>query len=285
MTYVNLFVLFVSNTPRQLELETAQKLQIQPSSSGGTTLQQQNSDDDDNDKPLRWVARRTRSSRNSSAQSVLAYPGAEPQNGDSSSDESLPYITFDTCDWWIQRPQIHFSRDVPHQIQDRFNHMDEFYRKSDTARKIFEAEIVKNTQDEEPEAPLIQVFNEFDDETTPPWEFHYSNKIFLGEGVPPPDYSKLKGCGCRGRCDPNNKGCLCVQRHQKYFERGDIAEGGFVYDNEGRLKHQGYPAFECNILCACNDSCPNRVSLCRESGFYQTNPGASRLSRTVANIL
>jgi hypothetical protein len=247
-------------TKKQLEVDHPEDLGIQTPSSVGSSAPQLVSDDDDDDEPRRWISRRPRSSRNSSAQSQLTLTEPDPADGDS-SEESLPYITWATCDWWIERPSIYFSRDIPHQIQDRMNHMDEFYRNSDLARTIFQAEIVRNTKEEEPNAPEIRLYNNIDDEATPPWEFHYSNKLYLGEGVPPPDYNKLKGCGCRGRCDPSNKNCLCVQRHQKYFERGNITEGGFVYDKNGHIKHQGYPIFECNVLCGCNDYCPNRVSL------------------------
>lgn len=157
-------------------------------------------------------------------------------------------------------PPIRLTKDIPHLIQDRINQMEAIYRNSDMARVVLEASIVKNTAKDEPNAPRIQVINNIDDEAAPPWEFHYSNGIFLGEGVPLPDYSKLRGCGCRGRCDPKSKTCLCVQRQKKHYP---TPEGGFFYDKSGRLKDcaEGYPIFECNALCECTDECTNKVSL------------------------
>jgi len=38
---------------------------------------------------------------------------------------------------------VHFTKDIPHLIQDRLNQMDAFYRTSDMARVVFEAAIVE----------------------------------------------------------------------------------------------------------------------------------------------
>lgn len=66
-----------------------------------------------------------------------------------------------------------------------------------------------------------------------------------------PSAVTLPGCSCRARsCLPDS--CPCLRFGQ-------------TYDSEGRLNQQqedgGYsrPVFECNALCACSDSCQNRV--------------------------
>lgn len=163
------------------------------------------------------------------------------------------------CDFSDDLPPILLSKDIPHLIQDRINQMDPVYRQSDMARVVLESLIVKNTAKDEPSAPRIQVINNIDEEAAPPWEFNYSNSIYFGEGVSLPDYSKLQGCGCRGRCDPRSTTCLCVQRQKKQHP---AEVGGFLYDKDGRLVDmaEGYPIFECNALCGCTDDCTNKVS-------------------------
>jgi [histone H3]-lysine9 N-trimethyltransferase SUV39H len=153
-------------------------------------------------------------------------------------------------------PTIRYTKNIPHLLHDRLNQMDEFYRKSGMARAVLEATIVENTAEDEPKAPRIQVINDVDEESTPPWEFYYSNQVWLGEGISPPDYEGLRGCGCRGRCDPRSQTCLCVQRQHEFYEGTE----GFIYDDKGRLRDHYYPIFECNDACDCTEDCPNRVS-------------------------
>jgi len=129
------------------------------------------------------------------------------------------------------------------------------YRATDQARIIFEAAIRESTAADEPGAPPIRIYNDIDDEVTPPWEFHYTNLMWHGDGVPGPDMKALQGCECEGRCDPKSKTCLCVQRQSKHLERT-----GFVYNDRGRLiEPLQYPIFECNDFCGCGEGCPNRV--------------------------
>ncbi|THH16578.1 hypothetical protein EW146_g4087 [Bondarzewia mesenterica] len=155
-------------------------------------------------------------------------------------------------------PPLYMAKDIPHTLQDRMNSLDEIYRKTDMALSVFEAVIFENTSEDEPDAPRIKVINEFDDEITPPWEFHYSNQLWHDEDVPPPDITNLRGCGCVGHCDPRSETCSCLQQQQEYLsEHG--GPSGFIYDDRGRLKFNGFPIFECNDLCGCLEDCKNRV--------------------------
>jgi len=156
-------------------------------------------------------------------------------------------------------PKIFYSRDIPHAIQDLMNTVDASYRRSIVAKEMFEAVIYENTYEDEPNAPRISIVNDVDGdlEVTPAWEFHYSNRIWYGDGAPPPDFSNLRGCECEGHCDPKSRTCSCLKRQQEYSGHNS----GFIYDDKGRLKRQqkGFPIFECNDLCGCLDSCRNRV--------------------------
>ncbi|XP_077060097.1 histone-lysine N-methyltransferase SETMAR [Siphateles boraxobius] len=82
--------------------------------------------------------------------------------------------------------------------------------------------------------------------------FQYVPENVQGPGCDlDPSAVTLPGCSCRTRsCLPDT--CPCLRFGQ-------------TYDSEGRLNQQqedaGYsrPVFECNALCACGDSCQNRV--------------------------
>jgi histone-lysine N-methyltransferase SUV39H len=149
-------------------------------------------------------------------------------------------------------------------LQDYFNALPAMYRKTDEARLIFEAAIRESTANDEPDAPPIEIHNKLDDEVTPPWEFHYSNKMWHGEGVPGPDLKSLSGCDCEGRCDPKSKTCLCVKKQAKYLDKR-----GFVYNDKGRLINPvHYPIFECNDFCGCGEECQNRVRVFVQSGWH-----------------
>ncbi|KAF8625331.1 hypothetical protein AX17_006873 [Amanita inopinata Kibby_2008] len=153
-------------------------------------------------------------------------------------------------------PKYHLARDLPHSLQDHINHMSEWTRLLPDMRTVFIAAIQENTAMDEPDAPPITVDNAIDDEPAPPWEFHYSNHMWHGGGVPPPDFENLVSCDCVGRCDPRSKTCACVRRQREALGDENM---DFLYDNRGRLKEAGYPIFECNDLCGCDDDCRNRV--------------------------
>lgn len=164
-------------------------------------------------------------------------------------------------------PKYRLAKDLPHSLQDYMNTLPNRFRNSDVAREIFEAHI-QHAMNNEPDAPSIEIFdNAIGDEVTPPWEFHYTNEMWYGERVPPPNVKGLESCGCVGRCDPKSGKCACAKRQlrwvQPYIE-GEIIPptwpgSPFAYDHKGLLQRLECPIFECNRFCACDEDCPNRV--------------------------
>ncbi|OAX38802.1 SET domain-containing protein [Rhizopogon vinicolor AM-OR11-026] len=163
-------------------------------------------------------------------------------------------------------PKYNLAKDLPHELQDRVNALPQSYRNSDQARLLFEA-MIDEAMDDELNTPPISVINDVTDEGAPPWEFVYTNQMWNGEGVPPPDIKNLKSCGCVGRCDPKSKTCSCAKRQRRhlkqYIEDDTIPKtwngAPFVYDGKGCLQFFGLPIFECNAFCGCDEDCPNRV--------------------------
>lgn len=153
------------------------------------------------------------------------------------------------------RPKWHSAKDLPHSLQDHIQQWTPLGQRLIGLRTVLECYIQEHTGEDEPSSPHIRVKNDVDDDPTPPWEFHYSNKMWHGEGVPPPDISNLTSCDCSGKCNRNSLTCPCITRQQRYTEDGSK----FIYDDQGRLKLFGYPIFECNDMCRCDDTCPNRV--------------------------
>ncbi|TFK31605.1 hypothetical protein BDQ12DRAFT_618597 [Crucibulum laeve] len=178
--------------------------------------------------------------------------------------ESKTYGGFKVMTWKTirsdmedQPPKYYRAKDIPHSLQDHINRMSDYTRMLPGMRDIFLASIQEGSAEEECDVPDIELINNIDDEPTPPWEFHYSNHMWHGEGVPPPDMKNLVRCDCIGGCDPRSKTCACLKQQSSYYDSGVV---DFAYDNRGRLKRdQPYPIFECNSLCACDDSCRNRV--------------------------
>jgi len=154
-------------------------------------------------------------------------------------------------------PEHYFSRDLPHTFQDHINSFSPLVRNHPQMAKVFEIMVAEINARDEPDAPPITLFNNVDDEPTPPWEFHYTNKMWLGENVPPPSFKNLQSCDCVGKCDPNSKTCKCLKRQQELTEE---YQHGFLYESQsGLLKQAGLPIFECNSLCGCDEGCMNRV--------------------------
>lgn len=149
------------------------------------------------------------------------------------------------------------AENLPHELEDGLNGLPEFARRaSDMQRKVFEAAI--RLSEPGSRAPPIQIINPVDDELTPPIEFHYTNLMYHTAGVPRPDFDNLKGCGCRGACDPESTTCSCVATQLKYTSKIVVFQG-MVYTEEGTLRWQDIPVFECNAKCGCDDECQNRV--------------------------
>lgn len=163
-------------------------------------------------------------------------------------------------------PKYKLAKDFPHELQDHVNALPQSFRHSAQARLLFEA-MIDEAMDDDLNAPPISVINDVTDEGAPPWEFVYTNQMWYGEGVPPPDIKNLKSCGCVGRCDPKSKTCSCAKRQhlglKEYIEDSTIPKtwngAPFVYDNKGCLQWFGVPIFECNAFCGCDEDCPNRV--------------------------
>ena len=154
-------------------------------------------------------------------------------------------------------PKTYYAKYLPHALQDHINSMSEYTQMMQGMRDLFKATILENTVEDEPDAPPIEIWNNVDTQSTPPWEFYYTNNMWLGEGVPSPDIKNLLSCTCKGGCNPRSKTCACLIRQREAVGDPQLE---FAYDKNGRLKIPGYPIFECNDLCGCSDECRNRVS-------------------------
>jgi hypothetical protein len=133
-------------------------------------------------------------------------------------------------------PKPLLAKDLPHSLQDDINSWPKEFRSLPHTRIVFEQMIIENTMDDEVDAPNIKIYNNVDDEPTPPWEFHYTNQRWFGEGVPAPDLSMLVGCDCVGPCDPRSKTCSCVKRQRHHTKQW--TRSGFLYNDDGTLKIQ-----------------------------------------------
>ncbi|KAF7980398.1 hypothetical protein HWV62_38202 [Athelia sp. TMB] len=187
------------------------------------------------------------------------------------------YFTFkDFREAARQAPPVYLqAKDLPHTLQDYMNSLPPMYRKQEGAVRVFEAAIKESSANEEPNAPAISIINpiEDDDEATPPWEFHYTNKLWYGEGVPAPDLKSLKGCDCVGVCNPKSKSCSCVKRQAEWLD----GKSGFAYRTDkhmrGRLQQPqySYPIFECNDFCGCSEECGNRIQVVQHGRKCEVN--------------
>ncbi len=154
------------------------------------------------------------------------------------------------------RPAYRLARDIPHVLEDNINALPQEYRRRMEMRKLFEAMIVENTAEDEPDSPPIRIYNEQDSEPHPDWEFHYSNHMWYGGDVPSPDLDNLIGCDCIGRCNPKKRSCRCSERQHSVYSEMD---SDFIYNPDKTLIYHNVAIHECNDLCSCDDTCPNRV--------------------------
>lgn len=183
------------------------------------------------------------------------------------------------------------AKDIPTDLHDQINNLDneQRARMSDVLRLIFEAQMVTNTAHDEPDAPYIHIYNNVDEDPTPPFEFYYTNLMWHTEGVPPPDYQGLKGCDCIGGCNPKSKTCACIERQRLQFrdEKNDPDRWlpqGFMYNEKGILVQSNFPVIECNDACRCSDDCMNRVCI-PPPYLHLTMTPVSRWYSGVANAL
>ncbi|KAH9839555.1 uncharacterized protein C8Q71DRAFT_795758 [Rhodofomes roseus] len=199
------------------------------------------------------------------AEPRIASPSDEPEWQPTTLELVAKKAGFQSLSWQKDHRRIMkefanyyvLAKDLPHELQDQINALHPRARKEgDMQVKLFEQAIIENTFEDEPHAPPICIVNDIDDELTPPFEFHYSNLMWHGSGVPKPDIVNLRGCGCLGPCDPNSKTCSCLARQKEHHPDGFLYQEG---RNKGQLKAHGYPIFECNDFCGCSDDCSNRV--------------------------
>jgi [histone H3]-lysine9 N-trimethyltransferase SUV39H len=130
------------------------------------------------------------------------------------------------------KPKVYFAKDLRWDTEDLVNSMPLPYsRLAPMLIPIFKANIMMGSNDE-PNAPRIDVINNFTSQPVPRMEFHYSNRIWHGDNVPPPDLDNLVGCDCEDECDPMSTTCSCLKRQH------ELAPGlkGFAYQDNGRLK-------------------------------------------------
>ena len=151
------------------------------------------------------------------------------------------------------------AADLRYDLQDEINRLDKWaLQAGDMQRIVFEAAM--RDADRPTKSPPIRIINNIDDEPAPRFEFIYTNLMYHSDTVPKPDFDRLEGCSCRGKCDPFSKTCSCIRR-QRNADREEIYYGGFIWNEEGRLLDNGFPIVECNAKCGCSDACQNRVSI------------------------
>ncbi|KAG9004966.1 hypothetical protein FRB94_001935 [Tulasnella sp. JGI-2019a] len=212
------------------------------------------------------LASRPSSAGSAPSRSTAKAGQVAPSTDASSEREALPVIgTLREYDekrgvpWWNpyldpKRPAIPLDG----ALCDSVNNMPPGWEKDPNRRLIFKA-MIRNGSEYEDDAPPIEIINEIDDEPCPPFEFMWTNRMLYGEGVPRMDRD-LKGCNCIGGCDPKNPGCACAMRQTWWYEAFNIQDSeGFAYDVGRQLLYHGFPVFECNAACSCDEYCQNKV--------------------------
>jgi histone-lysine N-methyltransferase SUV39H len=201
---------------------------------------------------------------------VVAVRRRAPLTSDSSDDDEEYICGSSVWTWraWARRerrkpPVYLLAQDMRSDLHDAVNNMDSYFRQTPQLRQVFEAAIADCTRREEPGAPPITVENKEDADPCPNWEFLYTNQMWHGEGVPPPDRTNLASCSCVGKCDPTK--CSCAGKLRPYAQGAQQS----MYNGKGCIDVTStaygmniflLPVFECNAFCGCDDDCPNRVS-------------------------
>ncbi|KAG8907943.1 hypothetical protein FRB99_001451 [Tulasnella sp. 403] len=139
-------------------------------------------------------------------------------------------------------------------VPDMMNRVSEEFLSHLQRRSVFES-MINNENELDRNAPPITIVNEVDDTPCPPFEFMWTHDILYGKDVPRKDRN-VKGCGCVGPCDPQDRKCACVLRQEFYLK--NMGEG-FAYAESGSIQYLSTPVFECNDACSCTDDCMNRV--------------------------
>ena len=229
----------------------------EPSSSGGFITHSEFSatpprTPDDNDALLGPLLPATRS------------VGATSRSSNKNTYGGVAALDFDTYrrNYTIR---VKYTSELESTLHDWINSFSDTFRMSKDLRKVLTAAIAFNTLHDEPRAPPIEIKNDIDDEPTPAWEFFYTNELYHGPGVPPPQREGLVACDCVGKCDPRSRTCACAVNQRAVIAGGvvpvnELGKYGFMYDKSGRLKEYGPAIHECNDLCRCDQDCPNRVS-------------------------
>lgn len=161
-------------------------------------------------------------------------------------------------------PPYKLSKDLSHVMHDYINSYNAETRNHPEMQRVYQWMIEENTSLDEPDAPKIKIINETETaatEPTPPWEFVYTNEMWLGDNVSPPSRENLVACDCEGKCTKST--CKCWQKQEGHTASYEVK--GFIYDQNGLMKMVGLPVFECNSLCNCGEECRNRV---RRSVLY-----------------
>ncbi|KAJ1419079.1 SET domain [Sesbania bispinosa] len=107
--------------------------------------------------------------------------------------------------------------------------------------------------------------DEQDMNSSKPWEsFTYITKPMLDQSLSLDSESLQMGCACSySTCCPETCDHVYLFGND-YVDPKDIfgkpMRGRFPYDENGRIiLEEGYLVYECNHMCRCNKSCPNRV--------------------------
>ncbi|KAG7993858.1 hypothetical protein I3843_01G027000 [Carya illinoinensis] len=98
-----------------------------------------------------------------------------------------------------------------------------------------------------------------------PWEsFTYVMKLFQDQSAGRDTESLQLGCACpNSTCYP--EGCDHVYLFDNDYDEakdiyGKLMHDRFPYDEKGRIiLEEGYLVYECNHMCSCSRTCPNRV--------------------------
>ncbi|KAK7250849.1 hypothetical protein RIF29_33575 [Crotalaria pallida] len=119
--------------------------------------------------------------------------------------------------------------------------------------------------DQEILSSLMHGISEKDINLSRPWEsFTYITKPMLDQSLSNASESPPLGCACSSSaCSPET--CDHIYLFDSDYDDakdvfGKPMRGRFPYDENGRIiLEEGYLVYECNHMCRCNKTCPNRI--------------------------